>query len=72
MKTIGIIDRADGNHRMKAYIPQSESVGNTIYMLSQKRIDRIYDALNEIKHTANIDVYLINGNKQRKIFSRGF
>lgn len=65
MKTIGIIDRADGNRIIKAYIPKNESV------VSQKRIDRIYSALNEIRHTANIDVYLINGSKQRKIFSRG-
>lgn len=64
MKTIGIIDRCDGNRIMKYY---GASYG-------EKRLDRIIAALESLKHMGNIEVYYIsggNGNKKRLIKVKG-
>jgi len=38
----------------------------------QKRHDRISEGLKELKHTGRIKVFLIDGNKTRKLFSKGY
>jgi hypothetical protein len=38
----------------------------------QKRIDRYTEALKDLEHTAQIKVYLINGNKTRFLFYRSW
>lgn len=73
MKTIGIIDKADGSRRMRGYNLRvaTTEINGTICMFNQKRVDRIKEALIDIKHLGNVDVYLIYGRKQRLLFSRG-
>ena len=59
MKTIAYIDRGDGNKRMKVYSKTSAS-----------RWERITEALKDLRHTGNILVYLINGNKRRLLLCK--
>jgi hypothetical protein len=33
---------------------------------------RIYEALNDIEHLANITVYMLKGNRLHKLFRRGY
>ena len=61
MKTIGFKDNAGGT--INCYFNQS--------LPTQKRVDRITEALNELRHTGNITVYLIDGRKVRKLFRKG-
>jgi hypothetical protein len=58
MKTIGFKDNAGG--MITAYFKEGET-----------RHERIINALNDLKHTGNITVYLINGNKIKKLFRNG-
>ena len=62
MKTIGFRDIAGGSIHL--YINK----GNP----EQKRHDRIKEAINDLKHTGNIIVYLINGRKYRRLFIKRF
>lgn len=39
---------------------------------NQKRHDRIREALNDLRHTGRIVVYLVNGNKIRRLFAKGY
>ena len=61
MKTIGFKDRQGGPIRL--YVNRSKP--------EQNRHDRIKEALNDLRRTANIVVYLIDGRKVRKLFVRG-
>ena len=61
MKTIGFKDNAGG--MINCYFNGSNP--------TQKRCDRIREALNDLRHTGNITVYLIDGNKVRKLFRKG-
>jgi hypothetical protein len=61
MKTIGYKDNAGG--MINCYFNRSNP--------TQKRQDRVISALSELKHTGNITVYLIDGNKVRKLFRKG-
>ena len=64
MKGIGYLDRVE-NHTIHIYQRQGE-----LPMFRQKRVDRMIEALNELHSVGNIDVYLLNGNKQRKLFTK--
>ena len=61
MKTIGFRDVAGGPVRLY----ENKSKPN------QKRHDRVRDALNDLRHTGNIVVYLINGRKYRCLYFKG-
>lgn len=61
MKTIGFKDNAGG--MTNCYFNKSNPM--------QPRHERINEALRELKHTGNITIYLINGNKVRKLFRKG-
>lgn len=64
MTTIGYMDRTEGK-TIRLFCKQES---RDLYQ--QKRIDRIKEALSELKPVGNIVVYLIQGNKQRVIFVR--
>ena len=64
MKTIGYLDRTEGK-TINAYHNCKPGFN------MQSRIDRILEALEDLKHTGNIEVYLLNGNKQRLLFTKG-
>jgi hypothetical protein len=61
MKTIGYRDNAGG-----AILCYKSKTNPT-----QKRHDRIKEALNDLSHTGNITIYLIDGNKVRKLYRKG-
>lgn len=61
MKTIGYKDNAGGS--IYCFFKQGEN---------QPRHERIKEALKSLKHTGNITVYLIDGNKKRKLFRKSF
>jgi trehalose-6-phosphatase len=61
MKTIGYKDKAGGS----IHIYKNASKPD------QTRHERIREALKDLKHTGNINIYLINGRKVRKIASKG-
>ena len=62
MKTIGYYDKGQNRKGIiKAY-----------FKAGQTRHERIESALTELQHMGNITVYLIKGNKTRKLFSKGF
>ena len=55
---------------LKIYNPEGNNIRfNSLFML--KRIDRILDGLKELKHTGNINIYLVNNTKKRLILSKG-
>lgn len=58
MKTIGYKDNAGG-------------MINCYFKTGETRHERINNALIDLKHTGNITVYLIDGNKTRKLFRKG-
>ena len=62
MKTIGYKDLATGK----------QGVINCYFIEGQRRHERINKALAELKHVGNIAVYLIKGNKTRRLFIRNF
>lgn len=62
MKSIGYKDIATGN----------KGIVNLYFKEGEKRHERIKNALNELKHTGNIAIYLIKGNKIRLLFIRRF
>lgn len=62
MKTIGIKDIAGG--MIHGYFDKSNP--------KQTRHERIKAALEDIKHTGRIHVYLIDGKKVRKLFSKNW
>ena len=65
MKTIAYIDKCDGNKTLKGFkINDSQNHLNNLF--SQKRLDRIKEALKELKGMGNIAVYLIKGNKTQR------
>ena len=64
MKTIGYYDRADGDRRIKRYMP--------IKPAWLSRNNRIASAFTELVGMGNIVIVLINGNNVRKIAVRGF
>ena len=70
MKTIGILDRGDGRGIIRAYKLDEGKRKDSLFQHGQTRIDRITEALNDIKHTGNIAVYLIQGNRTRFLFNR--
>lgn len=61
MKTIGFKDNAGG--LIHLYFNKSKK---------ETRWERFYNALNELKHTANITIYRIKGNKVKKLKRKGF
>ena len=63
MKTIGYYDRCDGNKRIKVFHPK-----NTI----MKKTDRIIQAFNNLQGLGNVVIVFIDGNKTRRIGTRGF
>uniref|UniRef100_A0A6M3XKW6 Uncharacterized protein n=1 Tax=viral metagenome TaxID=1070528 RepID=A0A6M3XKW6_9ZZZZ len=68
MKTIGYRDLCDGSKRIREYVPRNM---NTHLFNKQTRLERIKAGLNDLKHTGNIAVYLINNNKYQEIFRKG-
>ena len=62
MKTIGYVDKCDGNQRLHEYIH-----ANT----RQKRHDRITAALTELRTMGNIKIYLIDGRHYRLLLTKG-
>ena len=64
METIGFMDRVENKTIRLFYKNDSES------LFRQKKADRIIEAMRELKHTGNIAVYLIKGNKQRFLFCK--
>ena len=67
MKTLAWKDRCDG--RSGFYIPKISSYNQSLF--EPKRHERNITLLESLKHTGNIDVYLLNGNKSRLLFSKG-
>jgi hypothetical protein len=67
MKTIGYIDKCDGNKTVRGYVKKEERS-----LFQQKRGERIQEALKELKHLGNCHIVMIKGNKTRILFSRGF
>jgi hypothetical protein len=61
MKTIGYQDRAGGSIHIYKNVSKPD----------QKRHERTMEALNELRHTGNINIYLIKGNRIRKIAKHG-
>ncbi|MFA5559217.1 MAG: hypothetical protein WDA59_07180 [Methanofastidiosum sp.] len=61
MKTIGYRDLADGSRRIKIFYNRNKQ---------QTRQERIMAALEELKGVGNIAIYLINGNKYRRILTK--
>lgn len=61
MKTIAYQDNAGG--AIHGYFNRSNP--------TQNRHQRIIEALQDLKHTGNITVYLIKGRKVRKLFRKG-
>lgn len=45
---------------------------NGYFKIGEKRHERIINALKELKHTGRINVFLVDGNKQRLLFSKGY
>lgn len=62
MKTIGYRDKAGGSIYLYKNVSRPD----------QKRHDRVKEALNELRHTGNINIYLIKGNRVRRIAQHGF
>jgi hypothetical protein len=73
MKTIGYIDRGDGNKKLYEFVgnPQLTVGQSHDLFLMQKRVERIRNALNDLRGVGNIAVYLIDGKKARKLFVKG-
>ena len=69
MKTIAYIDKVEGKTLMAFKIINDNR--NNLNLYSFKRINRIQEALKELKHMGNIDIYYIKGNKKRLLFSKG-
>jgi len=70
MKTIGYIDRCDGNKILKVYNPEEKNTHfKSLFRL--KKIDRILQGLEKLRHTGNINIYLVNNTKKRLILSKG-
>ena len=63
MKTIGYLDRTEGK------IIRAYHICKSGYNM-QSRNDRIIDALKELEHVGNIEVYLLKGKKQRLLFTK--
>ena len=61
MKTIGYKDKAGGSIHLYKNVSKP----------NQKRHDRTKEALKELEHTGNIFIYLIKGNRIRKIGQHG-
>jgi len=61
LKTIGYRDLADGSRRIKIFYNRNKQ---------QTRQERIMAALEELKGVGNIAIYLINGNKYRRILTK--
>ena len=59
MKTIAFRDNAGGSI-------------NGYFKDGQTRHERISEALKELKHTGNITVFLVKGNKLRKLFTKQY
>jgi len=60
MKTIGYRERVKCLKIIHCY-----------FKTGQTRHERINEALKELRHMGNINVYLIKGNKVRYLFSKG-
>jgi len=61
MKTIAYRDNAGGT--IQGYFNK--------FNPTQKRHERIKEALIDLRHTGNITVFLVNGNRIRKLFRKG-
>jgi hypothetical protein len=61
MKTIGYRDNAGGSIHLYKNVSKPD----------QSRHDRIKEALKDLEHTGNITIYLIKGNRMRKIARHG-
>jgi hypothetical protein len=66
MKTIAFKDRTGGP--IREYISPKQ---NDIFE-RENHTTRINRALDELKHTGNINIYLVRGNKIRLILQKGF
>lgn len=66
MKTIGYVDRVEGR-TLKSftveYAPQE---------VKYTHHERMADAFKEIEGLGNVDIYLIQGRRYRKIATRGY
>lgn len=62
MKSIGYKDKQTG---------QTGTI-HCYFKHGQTRNERIMAALKELKYVGNIVVYLINGNKKRVLFTKGY
>jgi hypothetical protein len=61
MKTVGYRDNAGGLINLYKNVSKPE----------QKRHDRIKEALTDLQHTGNITIYLIKGNRIKRIARHG-
>jgi len=66
MKTLAWRDM--GNPSNTFYIPK---LNKDMTLFEPKRNERNIKLLQELKHTGNIAVYLLKGNKTRFLFSKG-
>lgn len=64
MKTLGYVDRGDGNRRLKVFSVTYDRP------MKYTQWDRIKDAWEEIRGLGNIDIYYIRGSHYRKIATR--
>ena len=70
MKTIGYIDRCNGNKTLNIFkADNNQKHFDTLF--NQKKYSRVFEALQDLKRVGNIKVYLINGNKKRLLFEKG-
>jgi hypothetical protein len=67
MKSIGYMDITEGR-TINIFNPEYKQKQRSIFDL--KRHERITEGLQELRHTGNIIIYLINGNKYRPILER--
>lgn len=71
MKTIGYIDKGDGQGLLRCFkLNDCNKHLDSLFM--QKRINRVIEALKELRHMGNIEVYFINSNKRRFLFEHNF
>ena len=61
MKTIGFKDNAGGRIHLYFNVSKKET-----------RWERFFNALNELKHTGNITIYRVKGNKAKKLKTKGW
>lgn len=72
MKTIAYRDLASPLCPIMEYKPASENKDGELRLWKDKtRLERITEALTSLKHVGRIALYLVDGNKIRRIASHG-